>query len=60
MKHRRPPSERNEPTEASSRTDEPVSDEDTSLGHGPHHDPSVHAEREPFAVMTQRCRGEYP
>jgi hypothetical protein len=30
------------------------------LGHGPHHDPSVHAEREPFAVTTQRCRGEYP
>ena len=27
---------------------------------GPHHDPSVHTEREPYAVTTQRCRGEYP
>ena len=29
-------------------------------GHRPHHDPSIHAERETFAVTTQRCRGEYP
>jgi hypothetical protein len=28
--------------------------------HGPHHDPSVHTERESYAVTTQRCRGEYP
>jgi hypothetical protein len=35
-------------------------DDDAPLGHGPHHDPSVHAERETFAVTTQRCRGEYP
>ena len=27
---------------------------------GPHHDPSVHTERELYAVTTQRCRGEYP
>jgi hypothetical protein len=28
--------------------------------HGPHHDPTVHPERETFAVTSQRCRGEYP
>jgi hypothetical protein len=34
---------------------------DDSAAHvGPHHDPSVHTEREPYAVTTQRCRGEYP
>jgi hypothetical protein len=61
MKHRRPQSERATPSEAPSSTDEPVADDDgASLGHGPHHDPSVHAERESFAVTTQRCRGEYP
>lgn len=61
MKHRRPQSEQMAPSEASSSTDEPVVDDDgTALGHGPHHDPSVHAERETFAVTTQRCRGEYP
>jgi hypothetical protein len=26
----------------------------------PYHDPSVHTEREPFSVTSQRCRGEYP
>jgi len=35
-------------------------DDGPPQGHSPHHDPSVHAERETFAVTTQRCRGEYP
>ena len=35
-------------------------DDGAPQGHSPHHDPSVHAERETFAVTTQRCRGEYP
>jgi hypothetical protein len=35
-------------------------DDGAPLGHGPYHDPSVHAERETFTVTTQRCRGEYP
>jgi hypothetical protein len=60
MKHR-PRSERRAPSEATASTDAPVADDDEAeLAHGPHHDPSVHAEREPFAVTTQRCRGEYP
>ena len=35
-------------------------DDGAPQGHSPHHDPSVHADRETFAVTTQRCRGEYP
>ena len=61
MKHRRAQSERRAPSAAPSTTDEPGTDDDgASLGHGPYPDPSVHAEREVFAVTTQRCRGEYP
>jgi hypothetical protein len=60
MKHR-PRSERAGPSEASSTTDESVVDDDgAKLGRGPHHDPTIHVDREPFAVTSQRCRGEYP
>ena len=28
--------------------------------HGLHHDQSIDTEHEPFSVVSQRCRGEYP
>jgi hypothetical protein len=28
--------------------------------HGLHHDESIDTEHEPFSVISQRCRGEYP
>jgi hypothetical protein len=35
-------------------------DDGVAHGQGPHHDPTVHTERESFSVTSQRCRGEYP
>ena len=62
MKHRRAQSERRAPSDgaADHGTNRAADDDGASLGHGPYPDPSVHAEREVFAVTTQRCRGEYP
>jgi len=58
MKLRQQLAARREP--AAEAVDDNPDDDRAPQGHGPHHDPSVHAERETFAVTTQRCRGEYP
>ncbi|HZI45700.1 MAG TPA: hypothetical protein VFD53_10795 [Ilumatobacter sp.] len=68
MKHRRsrpesdsvrdPASEN--PTARAVADDADAAPDDGAPHVGPHHDPSIHTEREPYAVTTQRCRGEYP
>ncbi len=61
-KHRRSGSDSDSPPETT--PEDAVVPADVNDGtphrHGPHHDPTVHTERELYAVTTQRCRGEYP
>jgi hypothetical protein len=66
MKHWRSGLEHSQPRQAAAvdleSDDAPGlgADDRLTVGHGPHHDPSIHTERESFTVTTQRCRGEYP
>jgi hypothetical protein len=47
-----PPSQRKRPDSAGR--------DEIAGRHGLHHDQSIDTEHEPFSVVSQRCRGEYP